>query len=87
MIDSSKNKFSMETSYSGREPVIIINRMKIQPMILNAEATRNGIEKQAETGWMKYPIPKDVLIEGMISLNKDQALKVLVQLAKFIAEK
>ena len=42
------------------------------PQILASNAKAHGVETDQTTGWVKYPIPEDVLLNTRMHLSRDQ---------------
>jgi hypothetical protein len=48
-----------------------------QPQVLATKAASVGVETTDTTGWVPYPIPKDVMLTTRMHLNREQ-VKALI---------
>jgi len=54
-----------------------------EPSIMASQAEQYGIITDQKTGWITYPIPKDVLISTRMHLTMEQVQALLPVLQKF----
>jgi len=54
------------------------------PKIMASLASDFGFETSETTGWVKYPIPEEVLISTRMHLSQDQVRGLLPVLQKFV---
>ena len=55
------------------------------PLIMASDANRLGLPTNGETsGWVKYDVPKEVLINTRMHLTRKQVSKLLPILQKFV---
>lgn len=54
------------------------------PKVLASEAASVGVRTDKKTGWIKYEIPENVLINSRMHLNRKQVEALLPCLQKFV---
>lgn len=54
------------------------------PMIMASQAKQYGIDPVDGAGWVKFPIPDDVLISTRMHLNREQVSELIPYLQSFI---
>jgi hypothetical protein len=53
------------------------------PKIMSSDAKKLGIDTKGESGWVTYPIPKEVLISTSMHLTQNQVRQLLPVLQYF----
>ncbi|WP_131421429.1 hypothetical protein [Comamonas thiooxydans] len=51
---------------------LMIGIDQVEPLILAKEAKAHGVSTQEEVGWVPYPVPKAVLMNASLHLNREQ---------------
>lgn len=77
-------KCSLQKSSLATEDAIWFGVDDANPQIMARHAKAAGIETTETTGWVKYPIPKEVLLTTRMHLTRKQVLKLLPSLIKFV---
>lgn len=54
------------------------------PKIMVSKAESHGLKPESENGWMKFPIPEDVLLNTRMHLTRDQVKELLPLLQRFV---
>lgn len=75
--DRYGEKCSLQSSSLATESAIWFGIDDANPQILASKVQEGG------TGWVKYPIPKDVLLSTRMHLTQDQVKDLLPILTKF----
>lgn len=75
---------SLQMSSSAMEERIWFGVNDADPKIMVSKAKENGIEPIGNVGWMDYPVPKDVLLNTRMHLNREQVEKLLPYLISFV---
>lgn len=81
--DTYGNKCSLQESSSAMEAKIWLGVNEANPQIMVSEAKKHGLEPEGDCGWMKYPVPKEVLMNTRMHLNQKQVRELLPYLQKF----
>jgi hypothetical protein len=76
--DLYDNKCSLQKSSLATEDAIWFGVDDPDPKIMASKVQEGG------TGWVKYPIPDDVLIKTRMHLTQKQVKKLLPHLIKFV---
>ncbi|MDD4352238.1 MAG: hypothetical protein PHU71_04665 [Candidatus Gracilibacteria bacterium] len=71
-------KCSIQKSSLGDKDAIWMGVDDANPQIMASKVVKNG------TGWVKYPLPDDVLLSTRMHLTKKQVKQLLPILIKFI---
>ncbi len=72
------SKCSLQKSSLSTEDCIWLGINNSNPRIMASKVMENG------TGWVKYPIPEDVLISTHMHLSVEQVKELLPILQKFV---
>lgn len=83
-VDLYGSKCSIQKSSLATEDAIWFGCDDPDPKIIAVDAKKIGIESDQDTGWVKYPIPKEVLINTRMHLTRDQVKDILPILQKFV---
>jgi len=75
---------SLQQSSIATEDCIWLGIDDAHPQILASEATRLGVQTKETTGWVDYPVPKEVIMSTRMHLDRDMAAKLVVHLQRFI---
>ena len=54
------------------------------PQVPAKLAAQYGVQTNETTGWVKYPIPKDVLLNTRMHLTREQVKELLPVLERFV---
>lgn len=82
--DSYGFKCSLQMSSSGIEDKIWLGINDADPKIMVSKAKEHGLEPIEGTGWIRYPIPTDVLLNTRMHLNREQVAELLPYLIRFV---
>lgn len=77
---------SIQNSSLATDDAIWLGIDDPNPMIMASQASAYGVDTDETTGWVPYPIPKEVLITTRMHLNKKMAKELVKQLNKFIKD-
>jgi len=77
-------KCSIQKSSLATEDCIWLGIDDPDPKIMASDAPKHGIQTAATTGWISYPIPKDVLLTTRMHLTQAQVEKLLPILTRFV---
>lgn len=77
-------KCSIQKSSLFEEDCIWFGIMDANPQIMASQAKNFGIETSETTGWVPYPVPKEVLMTTRMHLNREQVSELLPILQKFV---
>ena len=83
--DSYGKKCSIQKSSNAEGDYIWIGCDDAEPKVLAREAGRLGINTEHTTGWVDYPIPKNVSLTTRMHINKDQAEDIIAILNEFVS--
>jgi hypothetical protein len=75
---------SVQKSSLATEDAIWFGPDDADPKIPASEAQRLGLEPEASTGWVPYPIPKQVLMKTRMHLTREQVKALLPLLQHFV---
>ena len=81
--DSNGNKCSLQNSSSAMEAKIWLGTNDADAKIMAKEALKHGIKTTEEVGWIKFPIPSEVLLNTRMHLNRSQVKELLPYLTRF----
>lgn len=83
--DSYDNLCSLQESSNAEDDFIWLGIEDAEPLIMEQDAAKLGlISKDRPTaGWMKYPIPEEVLLHTRMHLSKEQAIILGLKLLHF----
>ena len=76
-------KCSLQKSSLATEDAIWFGLDDANPQIMASDAERLGIPTDANNGWVKYEIPKEVLLSTRMHLTQDMVKELLPTLQKF----
>lgn len=82
--DRSGCKCTLQKSSLATEHAIWLGVHDAEPKILAFHAAAFGVETEQKTGWVEYPIPKEVLLSTRMHLTQRQVKKLLPILKKFV---
>lgn len=74
---------SLQKSSLATESAIWFGVDDANPQIMATDAKRLGIATDADTGWVKFEIPKEVLLSTRMHLTQEMVQKLLPTLQKF----
>lgn len=66
------------------EDAIWLGVNNANPIIMSTDAIKHGIETTKTTGWVDYPIPKEVLLTTRMHLTREQVKELLPYLQRFV---
>lgn len=75
---------SMQKSSLATEDAIWLGVHEANPKIMASDAKAAGIQTEQQTGWIAYPIPKQVLISTRMHLTREQVKSLLPILQRFV---
>lgn len=82
--DLYDNECSIQESSLATDDAIWVGIDDANPVIMESDARRLGIEKPAADGWVKYPIPYAVIMHTRMHLTRKMVAKLLPVLQKFV---
>lgn len=82
--DTNGTKCTLQESSSAMEPKIWLGPSEANPQIMASDAKKMGIEVTANTGWVPYPVPDEVLMTTRMHLNQEQAKELIKRLEYFV---
>jgi hypothetical protein len=82
--DTCGVKCSLQMSSSAMEDKVWFGVNDVDAKVMVCKAREHGLDTEAENGWMKYPIPKDVLLSTRMLLNREQVEELLPYLKRFV---
>lgn len=75
---------SIQVSSIATEDCIWLGVDDPDPRIMASQARDHGVETDQTTGWVKYPIPEEVLINTRMHLSRENVKKLLPLLQRFV---
>lgn len=83
--DSYNMPCSLQESSNAEDDFIWLGLEDAEPLIMESDAINLGllIKDGPPVGWMKYPIPEEVLLHTRMHLNKEQAIILGLKLLHF----
>lgn len=75
---------SIQKSSLATKDCIWLGVDDVDPQILAQLASAHGVKTNESTGWVKYPIPKEVLMTTRMHLTRKQVRKLLPLLHNFV---
>ena len=75
---------SIQKSSLATEDAIWLGVNNANPIIMASQAKAFGIETDKTTGWVPYPIPKEVLLSTSMHLNVEDVEKLIPILQNFV---
>jgi hypothetical protein len=82
--DYYDQKCSLQKSSLANVDCIWLGVDDPEPKIMASVAERFGLITDETTGWIPYPIPKDVHLSTRMHLNREQVRDLLPLLQKFV---
>ena len=76
-------KCSLQKSSLATEDAIWFGVDDANPQIMASDAKRLGIATDANNGWVKFEIPKEVLLSTRMHLTQEMVQQLLPTLQKF----
>lgn len=84
-IDRYGAKCSIQKSSLATEDAIWLGVDDADPKIMASQAHAHGVNTSETTGWVAYPIPKEVLLTTRMHLTRDQVAELLPVLQRFVS--
>jgi hypothetical protein len=82
--DSYGHKCSIQESSNASAAHIWFGVDDAEPQIMASDAIRLGLDTNGQTtGWVPYPVPKEVLMTTRMHLTQEQVIELLPILQKF----
>ena len=81
--DRYGNKCSLQKSSLATEDAIWFGVDDANPQIMASDAHKLGIPTLSNNGWVKFDIPKEVLLSTRMHLTQEQVIELLPILQKF----
>lgn len=75
---------SIQKSSSAEDDKIWFGVNDADPMILASRAHKHGVDTTETTGWVKFPVPDDVLMHTRMHLTREMVAELLPTLQKFV---
>jgi hypothetical protein len=75
---------SIQISSLATDDCIWLGINDVEPQIMASDAAKLGIETTEKVGWIKYPIPDEVLLSSRMHLSREQVAEILPILQKFV---
>lgn len=75
---------NIQQSSLATEDAIWLGCGDAQPKIMASQAERFGVKTQETTGWIPYPIPKEVLLSTRMHLNREQVESLIEHLQNWL---
>lgn len=82
--DRYDNPCSLQQSSLASEPAIWFGPDFANPKIFASDAKRLGVATERTTGWINYPVPKQVDFTTRMHLTQEQVKALLPTLIKFV---
>jgi hypothetical protein len=77
------SKCSLQESSLATERAIWLGVADADPKVMASEAASIGVQTDETTGWVRYPIPFQVLLHTRMHLNQEQVRELLPILQHF----
>jgi len=75
---------SIQASSIATKACIWLGINDAEPQIMASDAIKRGMDTEGQTtGWVKYPIPKEVLLSTRMHLSREDVKRLLPLLTKF----
>ena len=58
----------------------------VDPKVMASQASSVGVDTYETTGWVKYPIPEEVLLSSRMHLNREQVEGLVNHLQTWLKE-
>ena len=82
--DRYGSKCSLQKSSLAFEDCIWLGIDEAEPKVLHGDARKLGVKTEATSGWVDYPLPKEVLLTTRMHLTRKNVYKLLPCLVKFV---
>jgi len=82
--DLYDQKCSIQQSSLATENALWLGLDNAEPMIMASKADENGVETKKTTGWVDYPLPKDVLLSTRMHLSVSDVEKLVEELQHWL---
>jgi hypothetical protein len=73
----------LQKSSLATKDAIWLGVLDAKPQVMASRAASMGLETTKTTGWVPYPIPKDVLLTTQMHLTQSMVKKILPMLQHF----
>lgn len=83
-VDRYGSKCSLQKSSLAEDHAIWLGIDDAKPMVLHGDAKHLGIDTEATSGWVPYPIPKEVQLATRMHLTREQVKALLPILQEFV---
>lgn len=77
-------KCNIQKSSLATEDAIWLGVENAEPRILASLAKAHGVETTETTGWVPYPVPREVLLSTRMHLTREQVRELLSILHEFV---
>ncbi len=77
-------KCTLQKSSLATEDAIWFGVHDAAPKVMASQAASVGVKTDQVTGWVDYPIPKEVFISSRMHLTRKQVKKLLPILQRFV---
>lgn len=75
---------SLQVSSLATADAVWLGCDNADPQVLASQAHQFGIATEKTTGWIPYPVPKDVLLTTRMHLNRDQVIALIEHLQRWL---
>ena len=82
--DLYSQKCSIQQSSLATENALWLGLDDAEPRVMASKAAENGVETKKTTGWVDYPIPKDVLLSTRMHLSVSDVEKLVEELQHWL---
>lgn len=82
--DSYGVKCTLQKSSLATDDAIWLGVHDAAPKVMAAHAAALGMKTDKNTGWVEYPLPKEVFIGTRMHLTRKQVKKLLPALQRFV---
>ena len=83
-VDRYGEQCSIQKSSLATEDAIWLGIDDANPQIMCSQAHEVGLKPTADCGWMKYPVPHQVMMSTRMHLTKKEVKMLLPILQKFV---
>ena len=81
--DRNGHKCTLQKSSVATEDCIWLGLEDANPQCLHGDAKKLGVDTDATSGWVEYPIPEEVSLNTRMHLTQEQAGILAKQLSVF----
>ena len=74
----------LQESSSALQRCLWLGLAKAEPVIMKSDAKKLGVEGEAVSGFVPYPIPEQVHISSQMHLNREQVYDLVAKLHKWL---